>query len=411
MVKIKSWPKLIFSIILSQSAGLIGTFFTIQSIPTWYATLEKPFFNPPNYIFGPVWTILYTLIGISLYLILTHKKKGSLKLFWFHLLLNALWSPIFFGLKNLGLALFVIIVMDVSLVLIIKNFYKVNKWAAYLLIPYLLWISFASILNFSIWQLNFNLNKNDVYAQDFNFSKAKDDFVFVYDNYKEALYDFNLKKDSYNKNKTLSLKEEFRISTFKFINNRNTLIKSYLTMIRMKALESKGISESDKQNVYSKIDPEVEWYTKRTESYNTNDTLEDLISKSKEEDNKYQKDTDAVIRYSILHIGLGDIIDIKDNHQQIYNSLNQESKNLVSLGRANEELFTRWFNETENEINITNDLINKTKSQIETIFSEDVFKKDKSYQDAQKNLEGMKVNLLKLNNFIFELETVISDKR
>lgn len=406
---LKSFGKLLLAIIISQSAGLIGTLFTFSAIPTWYAYLNKPSFAPPNWVFGPVWTTLYTLIGISLFLIWQNKKKPSTKLFFFHLFLNAIWSPIFFGLKNLGLAFIVILVMDITLVLIIKYFYKFSKLASYLLVPYLLWISFASLLNFSIWQLN--KTNIDVFAQDFNFSKAKDDFVFVHDNYRVALYDFNLKKDSYNKNRTLSLKEEFRISTFKFINSRNTLIKSYLTMIRMKILESSSISESDKQNIYSKIDSEVEWYLKRTESYNTNDTLEDLIAKSKEEDIKYQKDTDTVIKYGLLYIGLGDIMEIKNKHQLIYDSLNKESKNLVLLGRANEELFIRWFNETENEINTIDDLVHKTKSQIETIFSEDSFREDKAYQNVQKNLIDIKVNLLKLNNFVFELETVISDKR
>ncbi|MDO8341365.1 MAG: TspO/MBR family protein [Candidatus Woesebacteria bacterium] len=151
-MRIKSISKLLISIIISQLAGLVGTFFTFSAIPTWYITLNKPIFNPPNYIFGPVWTILYTLIGISLYKIWI--KKGSLKLFWVHLFLNTIWSPIFFGAKNLGVAFVVIILMWISLIFLIKNFYKIDKSASYLLIPYLLWISFASFLNFSILILN-----------------------------------------------------------------------------------------------------------------------------------------------------------------------------------------------------------------------------------------------------------------
>lgn len=151
-MKIKNISKLVLSILLSQTAGLLGTFFTISAIPTWYVYLNKPSFNPPNYLFGPVWTILYTLIGISLYRIWI--KKGSLKLFFIHLLLNAIWTPIFFGLKNLEIAFVVIVLMVVTLLYIIKSFYKIDKLASHLLIPYLAWISFASILNFSIWNLN-----------------------------------------------------------------------------------------------------------------------------------------------------------------------------------------------------------------------------------------------------------------
>ncbi len=123
-MRVKSWSKLAISLIAAQAAGFIGTFFTIAAIPTWYASLAKPSFSPPNWIFGPVWTLLYLLIGISMYLIWIRNKKGELKLFMFHLILNAIWSPIFFGLKNLGLALFVILLMDFTLIKIIKNFLK-----------------------------------------------------------------------------------------------------------------------------------------------------------------------------------------------------------------------------------------------------------------------------------------------
>ena len=160
-MKIKSLPKLIFSILISQAAGLVGiliNLFAITSISGWYLFLNKPSFSPPGYIFGPVWTILYTLIGISLYLVWI--KKGSLKLFFVHLLLNAIWTPIFFGAKNLSLAFVVIILMDLTLLMVIRSFYKIKKLAAYLLIPYLLWIIFASILNYSIWKLNPRLEKS-----------------------------------------------------------------------------------------------------------------------------------------------------------------------------------------------------------------------------------------------------------
>jgi tryptophan-rich sensory protein len=98
MVKIKSWPKLFISIALSQSVGLIGSLFTFSAIPTWYVLLNKPSFSPPNWLFGPVWTMLYTLIGISFYKIwINSKNKNSfeLRFFLFHLFLNAIWSIIF----------------------------------------------------------------------------------------------------------------------------------------------------------------------------------------------------------------------------------------------------------------------------------------------------------------------------
>jgi len=144
--------KLILSIGICLGAGILGSFFTVSSIPNWYVTLNKPFFSPPNWVFGPVWTILYILMGYSLYLVWKKKKVPSV--FWLQLILNASWSIIFFGMKNPGLALIDIALLWVAIVLTIKSFYKISKSAAYLLIPYLLWVSFASILNISIWLLN-----------------------------------------------------------------------------------------------------------------------------------------------------------------------------------------------------------------------------------------------------------------
>ncbi len=405
-MKIKSWPKLIFSIILAQSAGGIGTFFTFDSIPTWYAFLNKPVFSPPNWLFGPVWTILYTLIGISLYLIWTN-KKGSLKLFLFHLFLNAIWSPIFFGAKNLGLAFLVILVIDVTLIIIIKNFYKVNKIAGLILIPYLLWISFASVLNFTIWQLN--LDK--VNAQDFTFQKSREDYVFSEDNYRTDLEDFNLKKASYNKNPTLSLKEEFRLSTYEFVGTRNILVKNYLTMLRTKTVESKGIESSLKESIYTKIDPEVVWYENRKTNYDLSNTIEDIIRKSKEEDERYQASTLPVIYYGLAHISLGESKASKNKHIEIYNKLKKEANDLVSLGRADAKLFERWFKDIDLELTNINEIENTTLNQTSIIFDTDEYKRDAGYENAIEELSPVKSNLIRLNGFIMELENTVNTKR
>jgi translocator protein len=148
--------KLLLSVIICELAGIIGSIFTVSSIPTWFAGLNKPSFSPPNYLFGPVWTILYLMMGISLFLI--WKKGGNnrtaLIIFFIQLLLNTFWSIIFFGLKMPFAAFVEIIIMWVFILLTIISFYGISKPAAYLLIPYLLWVSFASVLNFKIWMLN-----------------------------------------------------------------------------------------------------------------------------------------------------------------------------------------------------------------------------------------------------------------
>ena len=150
-------PRLAPSIILPLAVGVLGSYFTASSIPTWYAALNKPVFAPPNWIFGPVWTTLYILMGISLYLLWTSKKKGKekvLRLFFIQLALNFLWSIIFFGMHNVFLAFVEIIALWIFIFLTIRQSLLVSKNAAYLLYPYIIWVTIASILNLLLLILN-----------------------------------------------------------------------------------------------------------------------------------------------------------------------------------------------------------------------------------------------------------------
>ena len=156
MVKIL---KYVLSVGICLAAGALGTIFTISSIPTWYAHLIKPSFSQPNWLFGPVWTILYILMGVSVAIIWSKglkakKVREAVYLFIIQLFLNAIWTPIFFGAKDLFLSLIVIGLMWIFILKTILAFGKVNKTASYLLYPYIAWVSFASILNFSVWILN-----------------------------------------------------------------------------------------------------------------------------------------------------------------------------------------------------------------------------------------------------------------
>jgi len=156
---LKHWPWLIWSILICQSAGLIGSFFTYPAISSWFVYLNKPWFQPPNWLFGPVWLTLYTLMGIALYLIwLKNVKKKPVRaaagIFAFHLVINALWSIIFFGWHNLLLALFIIGWLLGLIIILIRRFYRIQPLAAYLLLPYLVWVMLAVVLNFEVWRLN-----------------------------------------------------------------------------------------------------------------------------------------------------------------------------------------------------------------------------------------------------------------
>lgn len=148
-----------FSLGLPFLAGGIGSLFTYQAIPTWYRTLNKPWFSPPNWLFGPVWTLLYILLGISLFIVLAETKKskertGGIMFYFIQIILNALWSILFFGLKIPLIAFVEIIILWVTIAVTIGLFYRVNKTAGLILLPYLLWVSFASVLNLFIVLLN-----------------------------------------------------------------------------------------------------------------------------------------------------------------------------------------------------------------------------------------------------------------
>jgi len=154
----KSILPLLISILIVFSFGFIGSFFTTSSITNWYAFINKPLFSPPNWIFGPVWTLLYILMGVSAFLIWQKrdnlKTKPALIFYGIQLILNALWSIIFFGMHNPGLALLEIVILWLFILITLIKFYKINKTAGLLFIPYLAWVSFASILNYAIWMLN-----------------------------------------------------------------------------------------------------------------------------------------------------------------------------------------------------------------------------------------------------------------
>jgi benzodiazapine receptor len=151
--------KLVISILASLAAGGIGSLFTFKAIPTWYAGLKKPPYTPPNWAFGPVWTTLYILMGISVFLVWQNGLaiNGVLlafTLFWIQLALNALWSVIFFGMKSKGGGVITIIVLWLLILATMIASFRVSGWAGALLVPYIVWVSIASYLNIGVWLLN-----------------------------------------------------------------------------------------------------------------------------------------------------------------------------------------------------------------------------------------------------------------
>ena len=161
MASENSIPKLVGSVLLCEAAGAAGSLYTYDSVRNWYPNLKKPSFTPPSWVFAPVWTVLYAMMGLSLYLASQHRTeeddsvwRASRVLFGTQLALNALWSYVFFGRRAPGWALVEILFLWVAITAAIVAFFKISRSAALLLLPYLLWTTFAAVLNHSIWRLN-----------------------------------------------------------------------------------------------------------------------------------------------------------------------------------------------------------------------------------------------------------------
>jgi len=154
----KNYQKLILSILLPLALGMLGSVFTSSSLSDWYANLVKPDFSPSNWLFAPAWTALYILMGLSFYYIwkmgYSRKTKLAFHIYFIQLFLNLLWSFLFFGLRNPLLGLVEIVMLWFVIAANILLFYGLNKNSAYLLVPYILWVSFASVLNYYMFILN-----------------------------------------------------------------------------------------------------------------------------------------------------------------------------------------------------------------------------------------------------------------
>ena len=155
----KKLGKLICSVSLCLMTGFVGSFSTMNSVKTWYAELSRPSFTPPDWTFGVVWPILFVMMGISVFMIWNRgldkrKVKVALGLFVLQLVLNGLWTPIFFGLHMIALALIEIVLLWIAILLTILVFWRISKTATFFLFPYILWVSFAAILNTALWYLN-----------------------------------------------------------------------------------------------------------------------------------------------------------------------------------------------------------------------------------------------------------------
>ena len=154
----RSITTLVLAVLLCLAAGALGSLATASSVGTWYRHIEKPTWTPPDAVFGPVWTMLFVLMGVSLWMVWrdgeSKPRLSAVALFAGQLLLNVAWSFVFFGLRSPGWALLDIALLWLAIAATIAAFARIRRWAAALLVPYLLWVTFAVALNLAIWRMN-----------------------------------------------------------------------------------------------------------------------------------------------------------------------------------------------------------------------------------------------------------------
>lgn len=156
-MRLGSIAALAFFVGISLAAGFVGSFFTMDSVQTWYATLNRPSWTPPNWVFAPVWTTLYVLMGTAAYLVSRSKKLGKTLVLWLflaHLLVNLFWSIAFFTLHELLLSVIVIVALLGLIIVLMRLFWRYSHLATYLMVPYLVWVSYATTLSVGYLFLN-----------------------------------------------------------------------------------------------------------------------------------------------------------------------------------------------------------------------------------------------------------------
>lgn len=247
-------------------------------------------------------------------------------------------------------------------------------------------------------------------AQELGSEHAYADYQFTLQTYTNFNSDFEAARDFYLKNQTLTLKEDARKKLLKMIKSRDQLELVYMTAIRAKIVESKGISDNDKNTVFGNIDNEVVWYKNHQENYKDGDPIEDLFNKSNESESRYKTNTLPVIYEALFYASLGDQVAIRLENESEYQSLKTLVTNGVTNGKLDMNPFNRWFTDIESVINILKTNEEKAKKQISTIHSQS-FSTSSSYNSSISILEDSIIPLSQLNNFLIEVLTSIRNQQ
>jgi hypothetical protein len=250
----------------------------------------------------------------------------------------------------------------------------------------------------------------NVRAQTFDFNKAYQDYQFSLGTYQSAYSAYEASKDFYLTNQTLTLKEDVRKKTLLMLKERDQLTAVYLTMLRMKIVETKGISNDDKATVYGRIDPEVKWYQEHLKSYQDGDPLEDLFSKSKEVEGRYKATTLPIIYDSLFNISLGAEVGMQGDMSLIYSDLKGIVDARVTSGNLDMNPFNRWFTDIDALIQTLNKNNELAKTQIAKVYGQ-YFSLLGAYNTSTGTLESSKTSLAQLNNFLIEVLTSLKNQQ
>ena len=249
-----------------------------------------------------------------------------------------------------------------------------------------------------------------IFAQTFDFNKAYQDYQYALNVYQGAYTNYQDSKDFYSKNPTLTLKEDARQKTLAMLKDRDQLLSVYLTMLRMKIVETTGLSLDDKNNIFGKIDPQVKWYQDHLVSYQDGDSLDTLFSKSDEVQNEYKTNTLPIIYESLFDISLGAEVGIENDMVSVYSNLKDIVNARVASGNLDINPFNRWFSDIDSAIQTLNQNNDLAKTQIAKIYGQ-YYTISSSFGTSTDTLATSVKSLTQLNNFLTEVLTSLKNQQ
>lgn len=249
-----------------------------------------------------------------------------------------------------------------------------------------------------------------VVAQTFDFNKAYQDYQYALNVYQGAYADYQDSKDFYSKNPTLTLKEDARQKTLAMLKDRDRLLSVYLTMLRMKIVETSGLLPDDKNNIFGKIDPQVKWYQDHMGSYQDGDSLDTLFGKSDEAQNEYKNTTLPIIYESLFDISLGAEVGIENDMVSVYSNLKDIVNARVASGNLDINPFNRWFSDIDTTIQTLNQNNDLAKTQIAKIYGQ-YYSISGSFGTSTDTLATSVKSLTQLNNFLTEVLTSLKNQQ